>query len=102
MKKFLAIVLIAVMMMAMGTVAFAEDTYTITIDGAANGETYTAYKRKLSIYDMLAFHEFKYTCHYLILPSGNGMVLLDKAVKPNILQKHILRRIRVSLRITVP
>ena len=37
MKKFLAIVLIAVMMMAMGTVAFAEDTYTITIDGAANG-----------------------------------------------------------------
>lgn len=44
MKKFLAIVLIAVMMMAMGTVAFAEDTYTITIDGAANGETYTAYK----------------------------------------------------------
>ncbi len=43
MKKFLAIVLIAVMMMAMGTVAFAEGG-TITVEGAATGETYTAYK----------------------------------------------------------
>ena len=56
MKKFLAIVLIAVIMMAMGTVAFAESvepatTYTITItrdpsyaSTATGNETYTYWK----------------------------------------------------------
>ena len=44
MKKFLAILLIAVMMMAMGTVAFAAGTGSITIKNATKGYTYEAYK----------------------------------------------------------
>ncbi len=52
MKKFLAIVLIAVMMMAMGTVAFAEaqGQGTLTVSNATKGQTYTAYKVFNAVY----------------------------------------------------
>ena len=51
MKKIMALVLVAVMMLAMGTVAFADESYTITIGNPATGETYTAYKLLSATYD---------------------------------------------------
>ena len=42
-KKVLALVLVAVLMMALAIPAMADD-YTITIDNAVAGETYSAYK----------------------------------------------------------
>ncbi len=47
MKKFtklLGIVLIMALVMSMGISAFADQTHSITIDNALEGETYTAYK----------------------------------------------------------
>lgn len=43
-KKIWAVALAVVMVLAMTVTAMAADSYTITIDGAVNGETYTAYK----------------------------------------------------------
>ena len=42
--KIMASVLAAVMIMALGATAFAANEYTITIDNAVAGETYSAYK----------------------------------------------------------
>lgn len=44
MKKALAILIALVLVLAMAGAAFAVNTYSITIDNAVDGETYTAYK----------------------------------------------------------
>lgn len=43
MKKIMALVLVAVMMMAMGTVAFAADDGSIKVTNATKGQTYEAF-----------------------------------------------------------
>ena len=43
-KKILALVLVAVMMMALSTVALATGTNSITVSGAQNGESYNIYR----------------------------------------------------------
>lgn len=43
-KKILAFGLAVMILLAMSSVAFAEDSFTITIDNAVAGETYSAYK----------------------------------------------------------
>ncbi len=44
-KKLLAFLLVAVLVISLGSLsAFADETYSITIDNAIGGETYTAYK----------------------------------------------------------
>ena len=43
-RKIIAFLLAAVMVLAMCIPAMAADTYTITVNNAKNGETYTAYK----------------------------------------------------------
>lgn len=59
MKKFLSI-LMAIMMVAMlGITAFADDeptTYTITVNGAVKGQTYTAYK----VFDLASYNGTNY------------------------------------------
>ena len=43
-KKMMALVIAMVMMVAMSTISvFAADSFTITIDNAVAGETYSAY-----------------------------------------------------------
>ena len=44
MKKALAILIALVLVIALAGTAFAVNTYSITIDNAEDGETYTAYK----------------------------------------------------------
>ena len=44
MKKFLSLVLAAMMLLAMASVAMAEDTFTITINNTLPGHTYVAYQ----------------------------------------------------------
>jgi len=44
MKKFLSLILVVALIAAMAIPAMAADTYTITIQNPAAGETYTAYK----------------------------------------------------------
>ena len=44
MKKIFALALALVMVMALATTAFADETYTITLNNAQPGHTYTAYQ----------------------------------------------------------
>lgn len=44
MKKFVSLLLTAVMVLAMSMTAFAADTYSITINNSAEGHTYEAYQ----------------------------------------------------------
>ena len=63
MKKIFAMVLVAILMMAMGSAAFAADPdYLITITGGVKGETYSAYKMfDLSVDDPTNPTAFRYT-----------------------------------------
>lgn len=44
MKKILALALALIMVLGLATTAYAADTYTLTLNGAQEGHTYTAYQ----------------------------------------------------------
>ncbi len=72
MKKISAILLALVMMLSMVAMA-ADATHTITVSGAANGETYTAYK----IFDLIVDStgkSYNYTVSKTVYDALNGKV----------------------------